>query len=1068
MSARLDLPAAPPPGDRNPWLGLASFTEGARASFFGREEETADLARRVQRRLVTVLFGKSGLGKTSLVSAGLVPRLRAQGYCPIPLRISYSRNAPASAQQIRQAILVSGGPGAAGFVAGAPDGASPWELLHRREQSLRDAGGASLTPLLIFDQFEEIFTLAQSDDAGRARAAAFVSDLADLVENRPPANLEVRLEQDDSLAEAFDFARSNYRVLIVLREDYLASLESLTRVMPSLAQNRLRLAPMTGTQALEAVLGPGKGLVTDEVAAAIVRFVAGGAELANAEVEPSLLSLFCRELNDARIAQGRNEISLDLLAGSHASILQQFYERALADQPPGVRSLVEDKLLTSSGYRESVAEEDLLAHLAAVGASPDTLTALVNRRLLRIEERLDARRVELTHDVLCPVVKESRDRRREREEHEATQRLLAQQREREAAARRALARARRVALACTVLALLALGAAVLAYISLERARHAEQEARQTRALADQARVQAERLLEYLSDDFARTLESEGRIDVVAELSKRQIDYFHGLPAALRGVDTRRNGALALVHHARAALTLGDPSAGEADAREASQLLEGLRSHGDASEATTIALARSYLAQAQILESRLDASSTSMLDRATGILRPLAEASGADAAVRAAYVEALILLGATELASHPERTVGTEQHAVELAAGLGARDLTDLDMAARSAVASSQVVDALIALGRDAEARKVGEEAIGLADGVIARRPGHRTALQAQRALAESLASLARNELNPQDAVRFSQRSEQVSATLMALDPSSVLTRSTLGAAEWNIGAGQWDAGELRKATESFRRSLEHREQSVPGGAVFLVDSVIARLELEFSLARIGEVAPAQALFVAGQPLRDRLRKSEGALGAVTTDCTDHLWGAEQALRSGDYGRARQLAQAARQALQSVSSQDKIVALTRAKCQAVAADIGASAEYELGDFAAAEEGWRVVLAGRQQWASASVVDRLDLADYTASLAMAVARQGRRSEAATLIAPVVQFLREQAPRNHGNCWVPLQLALALYAQALAEPSGRDARLREAAALVEGLAPQLRSLRDVRQWRERILEAQQNPGL
>jgi hypothetical protein len=201
---------------------------------------------------------------------------------------------------------------------------------------------------------------------------------------------------------------------------------------------------------------------------------------------------------------------------------------------------------------------------------------------------------------------------------------------------------------------------------------------------------------------------------------------------------------------------------------------------------------------------------------------------------------------------------------------------------------------------------------------------------------------------------------------------------------------------------------------------------------------------------------------------VATDCTDHLWRAEQALRSGDYERARQLAQAARQGLQSVSSQDKTVALMRAKCQAVAADIGASAEYELGHFAAAEEGWRVVLAGQQQWANASVVDRLDLGDHTASLAMAVARQGRRSEAATLIAPVVQFLKEQAPRNHGNCWLPLQLALALYAQALADPSGRDARLREAAALVEGLAPELRSLRDVRQWHERILEAQQNPGL
>ncbi len=65
--------------ERNPWLGLASYTEETRGFFYGRDEEVAELARRVQRKLLTVLFGQSGLGKTSLLRAGLVPRLRAQG-----------------------------------------------------------------------------------------------------------------------------------------------------------------------------------------------------------------------------------------------------------------------------------------------------------------------------------------------------------------------------------------------------------------------------------------------------------------------------------------------------------------------------------------------------------------------------------------------------------------------------------------------------------------------------------------------------------------------------------------------------------------------------------------------------------------------------------------------------------------------------------------------------------------------------------------------------------------------------------------------------------------------------
>ena len=74
--------------------------------------------------------------------------------------------------------------------------------------------------------------------------------------------------------------------------------------MPSITQNRMRLARMTGAQALSAVVNPGGRLVSQEVAESIVRFVAGGSELANAEVEPSLLSLICRELNTVRTRAG--------------------------------------------------------------------------------------------------------------------------------------------------------------------------------------------------------------------------------------------------------------------------------------------------------------------------------------------------------------------------------------------------------------------------------------------------------------------------------------------------------------------------------------------------------------------------------------------------------------------------------------------------------------------------------------------------------------------------------------------------------------------------------------------
>ena len=85
---------APSLDAKNPWLGLASFTEETRAYFYGREDEVAELGRRVQRKLLTVLFGQSGLGKTSILRAGLVPRLRGQGYCPVYVRIDYGRDRP--------------------------------------------------------------------------------------------------------------------------------------------------------------------------------------------------------------------------------------------------------------------------------------------------------------------------------------------------------------------------------------------------------------------------------------------------------------------------------------------------------------------------------------------------------------------------------------------------------------------------------------------------------------------------------------------------------------------------------------------------------------------------------------------------------------------------------------------------------------------------------------------------------------------------------------------------------------------------------------------------------------
>ncbi len=180
---------------QHPWLGLASFTEETRGYFHGREEEVAELARRVQRKLLTILFGQSGLGKTSILRAGLVPKLRPEGYCPVYVRVDYAPESPPPSEQIKQAIFRETQASGTWTQTGvAVEGESLWEFLHHRDDVLRDADGRTLVPILIFDQFEEVFTIAQGDAFGRERAAEFLADLADLVENRPPKALEARLD----------------------------------------------------------------------------------------------------------------------------------------------------------------------------------------------------------------------------------------------------------------------------------------------------------------------------------------------------------------------------------------------------------------------------------------------------------------------------------------------------------------------------------------------------------------------------------------------------------------------------------------------------------------------------------------------------------------------------------------------------------------------------------------------------------------------------------------------------------------------------------------------------------
>jgi tetratricopeptide (TPR) repeat protein len=527
----------------SPWLGLRPFTEDVCQYFFGRDAEVRDLFQRVVNKPLTVLFGRSGLGKTSLLQAALVPRLRDAGFLPIVLGLDYADGTPPLLRQFVDALiaaLIPALPGLDVSLTRLPlDARLPWLLFHDPVLSLTSPEAPR--PVVLLDQFEEIFTMGQATSERQAATAEFLEMLADLVENRLPESLRSRLETDDALADRLDYAARPAKILLSLRADFLHLLERHRGRMPALMDNRFELRPLSGPKALEAVIEPGRlrcrpgtdlaPLVTEATGGAIVRFVVGVAPdipLEEIDAVPPLLSLLCAELNEQRLAAGENVIRPEQLEGRAEDILGQFYERCFSSQPTAVRRFVEDRLLSADGFRESTTLDTATHELVRAGltraAAVEAIARLVDARLLTSEERGGVQRIELTHDILTSVARPSRDARVEQE----------------AAARRRRQRTRFIAIIFG-LALLVAGVSVpLAVWALRERVHAVnllKEAQKSNAVAEaaarraiQARDEAEKLIAFMQSDLHNKLEQVGRLSLLEDVNKQvqaYLDSFAG-------------------------------------------------------------------------------------------------------------------------------------------------------------------------------------------------------------------------------------------------------------------------------------------------------------------------------------------------------------------------------------------------------------------------------------------------------------------------------------------------------------------------------------------------------------
>ena len=400
----------------HPWPGLFPYGEDAHAYFNGRERETLDLLRLVRRDTLTILYGQSGLGKSSLLKAGLFPRLREEAMLPVYLRLEFRNQEIGLREQVWN--LLRSALNAAGIDGRPPrDDESLWAYFHAADVELWDTSNRIVTPVLVLDQFEEIVQAGEERQLA-PRLDAFMEELADLVENRVPTAVTTKLEVDPDVVSTFDFSAHRFRCVISFREDFLPDLEQRFVTHHLSTKSRFRVTKMGADQALTAVEKTGGRLVDREVAMHIVNFVSAAAARAaqrSVEIEPALLSVVCFELNNRRLAQKAEHISADLLAGAQEQIIAEFYQRSIADLDPIVQTFIERELLTESGYRDSCALEDAVQRH---GIAREALQKLVDRRLLRLEERFGVLRVELTHDVLTPVVRDRRDQRQAREARE--------------------------------------------------------------------------------------------------------------------------------------------------------------------------------------------------------------------------------------------------------------------------------------------------------------------------------------------------------------------------------------------------------------------------------------------------------------------------------------------------------------------------------------------------------------------------------------------------------------------------------------------------------------------------
>ena len=377
----------------NPYVGPRALRTGER--LYGRDREVSRLFDLLLAERIVLLYSPSGAGKSSLLQAGLLPRLRAEGFAIRPVvRVGMAApgGAPPGVNRHVLSTLLSleeDVPEARQQPLAALAGSTLAEYLRRRTDDDAHEG-----EVIVLDQFEELLTV---DPAAIAAKHAFFRQLGEAL-------------RDDRVW-----------LVVAMREDFIAGLDPYRAAIPGKLRATFRLDLLDRSAALTAVQAPALAAgvtFSDDAAARLVddlrtirvQRLDGGVDTSpGPHVEPVQLQVVCRELwaalpGDATVIGVEH---LEML-GDVDHALARYYDAAVAaaanssaTPERALRAWIARHLVTPQGLRTQV----LLTPTTTHGLASAALTALVDAHLLRSDTRRGMTWLELAHDrIVAPLL----------------------------------------------------------------------------------------------------------------------------------------------------------------------------------------------------------------------------------------------------------------------------------------------------------------------------------------------------------------------------------------------------------------------------------------------------------------------------------------------------------------------------------------------------------------------------------------------------------------------------------------------------------------------------------------